>query len=109
MEKKSKEEVDDLSIKEYGSDVYLYAQQREGYVKGYQDAEIEHLVEWKELESEKPEFYKLVLVFGYAPLYINKTLAVCWYAKDKSFTIAGTDSLMKDVLYWSELTSIPEK
>ena len=58
---------------------------------------------------ERPEYYKLILCYGYTPLYSNKTMAVCWFASGKGdiYTIAGTDYIMKDVTHWMPLPSEP--
>lgn len=60
--------------------------------------------------NDRPEYYKLILCYGYTPLYSNKTMAVCWYASDGEndiYTIAGTDWIMKDVSHWMPLPSEP--
>lgn len=63
---------------------------------------------WRTVD-ERPEYYKLILCYGYTPFYSNKTMAVCWFASGEGdiYTIAGTDCIMKDVSHWMPLPSEP--
>lgn len=64
--------------------------------------------DWRTVD-ERPEYYKLILCYGYTPFYSNKTMAVCWFASGEGdiYTIAGTDYIMKDVSHWMSLPSEP--
>lgn len=65
--------------------------------------------DWR-MVKDRPEYYKLILCYGYTPLYSNKTMSVCWLASDGEndiYTIAGTDWIMKNVTHWMPLPSEP--
>jgi len=62
-------------------------------------------MKWISISEQVPTYYKLVLCCTQ-----NESLAVCWRANTGDYdiyTIAGTDNILENIVYWMELPKPP--